>query len=810
MAKQKKKKKTSGKKVYDITLTLGFNRLITAKWKFNTTKYQGVDHYELVFKYWVDSAKDWFDASAQSKHMTYQYTAPNNASRVKLKVKPVPKDSNKKKKNTKKKIYRWQGDWAGPMPPQGISVDNKELAPADPHDPKLRIEGNMLTAFIENYTDPNGTANTQIEFEIVKDGKELVSLAPADLVSSVNLSMASIRIPVAYGSEYSARCRAVRNGYYSEWTSYTSLDEGIATPPDTVKDIVSLTTLPDKKGVRIEWTPATGAKKYEIQYIQDKTQFGISSKTSSVTTEEGEGTVYILTDGFYDDSKDKEWFFRVRGVNDGGGTGGNGNGPWSPIKSIIVGEKPDVPTTWTFNTSVGIGDPIIFNWTHNTVDGSEQRQAEILLEINGEETTIPISGNKIKKHTFPTDGYSDSTEILWKVRTLGAVDEWSDYSVQRTVHIYAKPSVSLNMIQGGDTFDVDTTQPEYASTNQFERFPFKTRIVASPITQNILSYVFTIAPEESYETADPNGTTVYISKGSPILTKYVDNPGTNTIEFDVTPGDATFETGIRYKAMVTVAMSSGLTASASFAFSTLFESDLYDPDAQVIVKLDTLSAAIRPYCLDEWGDLVTSGALLSVYRRNYDGTLTLLQDKLPIGRNHSIPDPHPSLDYARYRIVAQSIETGEISYYDTPGYPILENSIVIQWDEAWSDYNYNDEDEQSEPAFAGSMVRLPYNVDVSDSSNPDISLISYIGRENPVSYYGTQKGYTASWRCDIPKEDAETIYALRRLQRYAGDVYVREPSGTGYWANIKVQLSISHNSPVVPASFNVTRVEGGI
>lgn len=807
MAKKKKQKKTPGKKVTNITLTLSVNRIVNATWAFDT-KYQGVDHYELNFETFVASIGKWSDNKYQATSKWYQFTAPNNASLVRLKVKPIPKASNKNKKNTKKKIYKWQGDWAGPVPKNGISVDNKELAPAQPSEPRLRIEGNMLTAFIENYSDPNGVADTIIEFEIIKDGKQLVERSSAELTSSIAYSVASIRVAVDYGSEYSARCRAVRRGYYSEWTSYTSLDEGVAAPPDGVADITSLAALPEKRGVRIEWTPATGAKRYEIQYIQDKTQFGISSKTSSATTQEGEGCVYILTDGFYDESKDHEWFFRVRGVNDGGGTGGNGNGPWSPIKSITIGEKPDVPTTWTYNTSVAIGDPIIFNWTHNTLDGSEQRQAEIVLEINGEETAIPKL--KEKKHEFPTNGISDSTEIVWKVRTLGAADDWSDYSVMRTVHVYAKPSVSLLMVQGGDTFDTDQSDPSSASDNQFESFPFQVRINASPITQSVLSYVFTISADEPYETADVNGASVYISKGTPLLTKFVDNPGSNLFEFNITPGDGNFETGVQYRAKVMVAMSSGLTAEATFLFMTAFESDLYDPDAQVIIHEDTLSASIRPYCLDEYGDLVTTGALLSVYRRNYDGTLILIQDKLPIGRNHSIPDPHPSLDYARYRIVAQSIETGEISYYDAPGYPVLENSIVIQWDEDWSDYNYDNEDEQVEPVFAGSMVKLPYNVDVSDSSNPDISLVNYIGRENPVSYYGTQKGYSASWRCDIPKEDAETIYALRRLQRYSGDVYVREPSGTGYWANIKVQLSFTHNNKVVPASFTVTRVEGGI
>lgn len=39
--------------------------------------------------------------------------------------------------------------------------------------------------------------------------------------------------------------------------------------------------------------------------------------------------------------------------------------------------------------------------------------------------------------------------------------------------------------------------------------------------------------------------------------------------------------------------------------------------------------------------------------------------------------------------------------------------------------------------------------------------------------------------------------------------YVREPSGTGYWAQIKVSYSQTHAELVIPISFSITRVEGG-
>ena len=107
------------------------------------------------------------------------------------------------------------------------------------------------------------------------------------------------------------------------------------------------------------------------------------------------------------------------------------------------------------------------------------------------------------------------------------------------------------------------------------------------------------------------------------------------------------------------------------------------------------------------------------------------------------------------------------------------------------------------------MLKLPYNIDVSDKYGMDVSLIEYVGRKRPVSYYGTQLGESSTWNVDIAKDDEETLYTLRRLAIWPGDVYVREPSGSGYWANISVSFNQTHLEVVIPVTLEITRVEGG-
>lgn len=202
--------------------------------------------------------------------------------------------------------------------------------------------------------------------------------------------------------------------------------------------------------------------------------------------------------------------------------------------------------------------------------------------------------------------------------------------------------------------------------------------------------------------------------------------------------------------------------------------------------------------------------LLSVYRREFDGSFTELASGLDSAKATTVVDPHPALDFARYRIVATTKSTGAVSYYDLPGYPVNCKSVIIQWDEAWSWFETSEETAMKQPPWTGSMLKIPYNIDVTENHSPDVSLVEYTGRSHPVSYYGTQLGSSATWSMEIPKEDKETLYAFRRLARWMGDVYVREPSGSGYWANITFPIAQKHCELTIPISLNITQVEGGI
>lgn len=199
---------------------------------------------------------------------------------------------------------------------------------------------------------------------------------------------------------------------------------------------------------------------------------------------------------------------------------------------------------------------------------------------------------------------------------------------------------------------------------------------------------------------------------------------------------------------------------------------------------------------------------LSVYRKNDDGTFVKIDENIPNNQTIYVTDPHPNLGGAEYRIVATNTEFGTTTYYDPPPIDMKCTDIILQWDESYGNRPNNGETRDFISEM-GNIVRLPYNVDVSESANIENETVKYIGRKDPVSYYGTQTGYTATWNTEIPKYDKETIKMLRKLQVFPGDVYVREPNGTGYWAHVTVTFPINHCALTVSVSLNITRVEGG-
>lgn len=813
-------------------LQSGTQRTIYATWDWSKSN---TKEYKVKWNYATGDGVAFIGGESTTTNKQYLFTPPENATHIAFYVKPISKTYTKNKKT----VSYWTADWSTKA--TYYFTDHPTMPPV----PSVNIENLKLTASLDNLD----IVGDSIQFQVVKNNSSVFATGTA----TIKTRSAVYSCTVEAGGEYKVRCRSIKNKEYSDWTDYS---EDLYTQPSAPGGWVSLKAI-SETAVQLDWENVSNAKTYEIQYTTKQTYFDsnpneVQSATVDATVV-GHAEITGLESGY-------EYFFRVRATND------SGESPWTEIRSVVVGKKPTAPTTWSSTTTAIVGEPLNLYWMHNSEDASSQLCAELEITIGGKTNVVQIQNStnedekdKTSVYTFDTSIYIEGTKLQWRVRTAGILKEsdgnpsYGDWSILRTVDIYAKPTLELA---------VNNSHVDVIST-----FPIRITGKTGPNTQTPIGYHISIVATESYITLDNIGNEKYVKNGDEVYSKYFEISGNLLI--DLSPSDVNLDNNIRYRVNGIASMNSGLTASSSLEFDVLWSDELYKPNAEISYDSETYSTSIRPYCeyysvdyyrveydmsrnlylvtnevIDEIegesvdgaftinDDIVYQGVnsngetilfcvlgstegilvddvLLSVYRREFDDSFTELETGINNISNTTITDPHPALDYARYRIVATSTKTGAVSFYDVPGYPTGETAIIIQWDEKWSSFDVVNEYPLEQSAWSGNILRLPYNIDVTENTDPDVELVKYVGRKNPVSYYGTQLGTNSTWNTEIPKNDKETLYKLRRLSVWQGDVYVREPSGIGYWANIKVSFGQTHCELTIPITFNITRVEGG-
>lgn len=794
------------------------NRGMYAAWKFTGTYASKTAKYKYRWTQYKNGkwvlGEEGETTTAGSIYCYDEYTAGNEATKVRFQVKPIPKTHEEKDSSGKTETV---DDWTGAQWSAVKEYNFSNNPPLTPGTPTVSIDNLTLIISISNIVASDLDA-TSVKFNIVKDNSTSIhTSAPVTINKKSNY--VSYRYTVTPGSKYTVRaCSVNSKKQTSGWSDFSS---EVGTKPSAPSGITTYRRNKRSDGsisAYLKWAAVSNATKYKVEYTTVREDFETASNNiQSVETEDARTSIEItgIETGY-------DYFFRVRAVNESGESNPTG------IVTIPIGTPPAAPTTWSSSNSAFVGESMSLNWTHNPTDNSRQSYAQLSLKINDndwvsytfENTTNETTGETTKTYDF-TYGTAISykgelhvelntsqvnlknAKVQWKVRTAGVTDQFSDtdWSVERTIYVYEKPTLNLSM-----TSDIAGTG---ALITTLTTFPFYIRAevgLDSYELQKPVGYHLRIVSNGSYQTVDDTGRTKNINSGDAAYSKYFDT--TDILIAEMSANNVDLESGIDYTVYCTVDMSTGLSIEQTHNFSVSWTDVEYTISADISVETESYTALISPYCSASDGTLLDN-ITLAVYRREYDGSYTEIATGIP-NTNTAVTDPHPALDYARYRLVAKDTTTGAISFYDMAGYPVGGTAILIQWEEEWSTFDSTEETSLNGPTWSGSMLKLPYNVDVTDSRKADAAFVEYAGRKHPVSYYGTQLGETSTWNVTIPKEDKETIYALRRLSIWAGDVYVREPSGMGYWANVEVAFNIKHSDVTVPITLNITRVEGGV
>lgn len=702
------------------------------------------------------------------------WTAPDNALTARCRVRPISKKYTEKKKE---KSYYTSAF-------TGYKVADFRDDPLQT--PTLSVSFDALTAKATvTVTANDADART---CEIAKNNNE----KSLDSLTLTNGAVTKVyTIPAGSRWSFKARTKSTGAQAKSSWTpfSYAQAKPGVPTATKNSNKAYGA------DGITFSWGAVSGTTTYTVEYVADNKDFFKSNRDAVRSVSGITGTTFVQT-GI---EAGHTWWMRVQAVNDAG------EGGWSEAVSAKLALVPDVPTTYDTDPSYKRNDTVRMRWTHNCEDDAAQTSAKVEMKLigAGSGTTYTVSGEDMFL-VKPLSNYQDGDTVTWRVQTKGQRSDWSPWSVWRQFSVFDVPTVNLEITQGGEPVGKDD--------GALKAFPMTLAFNASGGGSAVVGYHITFIARTAYTYESIDGIDIDVPAGTVLYQK---DYATDEANFETEIGiEAGFPATAGLTAIAEVVMASGLRAeSEDFEFDVDLSSDIPSPDCIVVFDDDSLTALVICACyeLDENGEQTSTlydGVTLSVYRINADESLTLIESNLPNSGGAQAIDPHASFGTCSYRVVATSTSTGMTSSSD--GFDDSEHdTCVVQWDEQWDPFaEAEDSEGNAIYTYAGNRIDGIFNLNLDESGSMQAEDAEYIGRKHPVSYYGTQRGHSASYRVDFPKSDDVTLTKCRKLMDYAGDAYIREPSGLGFWAHVSSpRISRNYDSQAISFTFEAIHVD---
>lgn len=790
------------------------------------------------------------------------YTVPDGAKQIRYTITVEAETGTGQVNGVEKSIPVFKAQTAS-----GV-MGNFKFKVVTPPTPSVTVENGTTIRAVCNL-ESTKTKAQNICFELYKNKSEKAGTSPWLTIPSISKEV-TYDFKGNFNSKYAVRCQTYykEENAYSSWSTFSSEVETLPSAPTLTRLTAYNTHTENTYAIKIEWNKQSNIDSYTIQYSKNKDNL-INNVDSAISTTNAnkDDTFKIITldsGGTY--------YVRIKSQNETGDSGWSsilsltmGEKPtapttWSSAATMIEGEDCNLyfvhnsidGSTWRsadIQFKYVIGDSENYKTYTFTKSNGTKVDWVTLTNTNSEDIEYernktgvwPMSSNNSFAASTGFNSFltfinkqlngNNSVKIKWSVRTRGvysggANSGASDWSIERILLYYSKPDLSLSIHKVNGTTITD------GILDVVDTYPF---FVKMDINKNkvISTHVSITSNEQNdvYVDTDEVGNRMVVNPGDQLFSKsykfYPDYNGISGLLF--TPGDVNLCNNKYYSVFVTICEDSGLTATTSVVFKLEEgETGNWIPTATVIINDDELSATVGVYAIrrgpamtedgefdtDESGNImpaeeVCDDILLDLYRLNFDGTYTKINDVSSTGMVY-YTDPHPTLNAARYRVVGTSMTNGISTYADIPEVPINNPSLVIQWNDNHVSYEIDPNTNEISIESSNRILRLPFNLDVSESNTLDVEHNNYIGREHPVSYYGTQVGQKMTCNTDIDATDYETLSLLRQLAILKSDVYVREPSGIGYWASVVVSMTQTHCNVVIPVSLEITRVDGGV
>ena len=736
-------------------------------------------------------------AGAGSGYFRALYTAPSTALKVRCRVQPVSisrdvtvsvtktyKDGKltKTQNNMESKPY-FIGAWSG-----YADHDFRTDAIAAP-EVEADVGENGLTVSVSVSSDDADAKWCDVEVCTWSNGAWVRQMGKDDQPFEGD---ATWSFTLSAGKWYRGRARLKSEKASKSASPWGYAAESVLTKPPAPSGLSAAAT--GASAAKVTWSAAAGATSYKVQHIAGETADFDSNPEAVDETEISSGTAYTPSDL---DSGTVHWF-RVKAVNSGGESG------WSGAASCTVATPPEAPTVLDTSSSYMEGATARIRWTHNSTDGSAQTSAQVELSFSGPNApgngrTVDVSG-ATQALALSLAGMGDGTSVAFRVRTKGIHASWSPWSGSSSFTVYEQPELACSLAQPdgeGGTAALDADHP-------LACFPINATLDASGGGNSVVAYDVAIVCATPADMVDRYGRTVRASVGEVAWQGHY-STSDDPLEVEIGAGECMLANGGAYELRAAVAMASGLRAEcAPCAFSVSFDVSMAQPSATVTFDPDYLTADVVPTCSaldpetgEETGEL-REGTSLAVYRVEADGDLVCLARAVPNDGASTVTDPHATFRECWYHIVATDDATGvstAADYADDSAH----DSCTIQWGESWKPAGEG----ATRYDYDGSILDGFYNMSFDQDVAPVAEAARYEGRKRPVHYYdGVAVEESASYTLQFELSDAETMSLVRALLAHHGDAYVREPTGTGFWARIRGHVSYAAGNPF--ATFSVT------
>ena len=253
-----------------LGLQAGTDRTLYVTWSWSRTStksYKVSWYYSTGNNIWFTGAtnNNEVDSNHPSDSRQSTYTAPSNAYKVKVIVRPIAKTGKVNNKET----LKWT---ASDSTAKYYSFSNAPNPPGTPSAPTVTIDKLKLTATLDDI-DSN---TTKMMFEVTKDNNKVFNTSGK---LSVKTNHVEYTCSINAGSEYKVRCKGYNKNDSSEWGPYSS---NMATIPAVPTEFETCKAN-SETSVYLEGGAVATATSYDIEYTTEKRYFDGSDGTTTVT-----------------------------------------------------------------------------------------------------------------------------------------------------------------------------------------------------------------------------------------------------------------------------------------------------------------------------------------------------------------------------------------------------------------------------------------------------------------------------------------------------------------------------------------------